>query len=252
MGFWTYKHFITLVPAVICMIVITFVLNRLLRDKPLKIRMIPFKIIAFILLVSEIIKQVISIKNGYDFYHIPLHVCSLFIILIPLMAFYNKKGSDTINAIACTVCVSLLLFLTIYPNLIYSAGNIDNFFTNYFDFHTVFFHNLVLFEFFLIIGLNLYSTNGKRYTKQVVIASLAYAVTAAITAQILKTNFSNFYECNIEPVRNLVNVIKAQIGNILGQILYVSVMIILHVGFFTLSYYIYILIEKFKFRKKIK
>ena len=91
MGFWTYKHFITLVPAVICMIVITFVLNRLLRDKPLKIRMIPFQIIAFILVVSEIIKQVISIRNGYDLYHIPLHVCSLFVILIPLMAFYDKK-----------------------------------------------------------------------------------------------------------------------------------------------------------------
>ena len=163
---------------------------------------------------------------------------------------YDKKGSDIINAFACTVCVSLLLFLTVYPNLIYSAGNIDNFFTNYFDFHTVFFHNLVLFEFFLIIGLNLYSTNGKRYTKQVVIAAFFYAVIAAITAQVLKTNFSNFYDCNIEAVRNLVNAIKAQIGNVFGQILYVSIMVILHVGFFTVSYYVYLLIEKINFKRK--
>jgi hypothetical protein len=244
MQLWTLEHFVTIVPAVIIMILITIVLSKVLGNKPHHIRMIPFQILAVILLLSEIIKQVLSIINGYDLYHIPLHVCSLFIFFIPLTAFYNKKGSEVINLFTCTICVSIALFMLIYPNIIYSKENIANFFNNYFDFHTVFFHNLILLEFILIVGLNLYSTKGKKYLKHVVIASIIYSSTAALMAQILKTNFSNFYSCNIEVVNNLVLSVKESIGNILGQALYVLILLILHVGFFTTSYYIYTKVEK--------
>ena len=128
MQFWTLEHFVTIVPAVIIMILITIVLSKVLGNKPHHIRMIPFQILAVILLLSEIIKQVLSIINGYDLYHIPLHVCSLFIFLIPLMAFYRGKGFSIIRTFTCTVCMALSLFLIIYPNLIYSADNIKNFF----------------------------------------------------------------------------------------------------------------------------
>jgi hypothetical protein len=244
MQLWTLEHFVTIVPAVIIMILITIVLSKVLGNKPHHIRMIPFQILAVILLLSEIIKQVLSIINGYDLYHIPLHVCSLFIFFIPLTAFYNKKGSEVINLFTCTICVSIALFMLIYPNIIYSKENIANFFNNYFDFHTVFFHNLILFEFILIIGLNLYSTKGKKYLKHVVIASIIYSSIAALMAQILKTNFSNFYSCNIEVVNNLVLSVKESIGNILGQALYVLILLILHVGFFITSYYVYTKVEK--------
>lgn len=252
MELWTFEHFITFVPAVIVMIIITFILRKFLGNKPHNIRMIPFQILAAILLLSEILKQVFSFIRGYDLYHIPLHVCSLFIFLIPLMAFYNGKGKEVIRTFACTVCVSLSLFMTIYPNLIYSPGNITNFFNDYFDFHTVFFHNVVVFEFILIIGLNLHSTEGKTYTKHVLIASAAYAVVAAVMAQLLQTNFSNFYSCNIGPLNDLINMIKDSLGYAAGQTIYVIVLIFLHIGFFTGSYYLYKLIEKLiaKFNKK--
>jgi hypothetical protein len=102
MQLWTLEHFVTIVPAIIIMILITIVLSKVLGNKPHHIRMIPFQILAVILLLSEIIKQVLSIINGYDLYHIPLHVCSLFIFFIPLTAFYNKKGSEVINLFTCT------------------------------------------------------------------------------------------------------------------------------------------------------
>jgi hypothetical protein len=63
-------------------------------------------------------------------------------------------------------------------------------------------------------------------------------------AQILKTNFSNFYSCNIEVVNNLVLSVKESIGNILGQALYVLILLVLHVGFFITSYYVYTKVEK--------
>ena len=80
MELWTFEHFITIVPAVIVMITITWFLSKLLKNKSYEVRMIPFKILAVVLLVSEVVKQIISFLQGYDLYHIPLHVCSLFIL----------------------------------------------------------------------------------------------------------------------------------------------------------------------------
>ena len=250
MELWTFEHFITFVPSVIIMIIITYFLNKLLKDKPYEIKMIPFKILAVVLLLSEVIKQVLSIINGYDLYHIPLHVCSLFIFLIPLMAFYRGKYFDVIRTFTCTVCVSLSLFMTIYPNLIYNASNIKNFFGSYWDFHTVFFHSVAIFEFILIIGLNLHSTDGEKYDKNVLIGAATYSIVAAVMSQVLQTNFSNFYVCNVGPVNDFINTIKDSIGYVGAQTIYVVILLILHIAFFYGSYKLYTLIEKFKKSRK--
>lgn len=245
MQLWTKEHFIQLISSVAVMIIIAVILNKFIGKKPLKIRMIPFQIVAVILLLSELIKQALSIHRGYDLYHIPLHVCSLFIFLIPAMAFYRGKHKDTVRTVACSICVSLILFMTIYPNLIYAPQNITNFFGDYFDFHTVFFHNTVIFEFILIIALRLHNIkNKKSYFVPMLIFSASYAAIAAITAQLLKTNFSNFYSCNIQPVQDVINSIKGSIGDVWGQLLYVSILFVLHVLFFMGSHYLYRAINK--------
>lgn len=243
MQLWTFEHFVTLIPTVIIMILITLLLSKLLKNKSYEVRMIPFKIIAGLLLLSEILKQVISIIKGYDLYHIPLHVCSLFIFLVPLMAFYRGKGEKVIRSLTCTVSLSLCIFMTVYPNLIYGPECIRNFLKNYFDFHTVFFHNLVIFEFILIIGLNLHSIKGLKHDKYVLIASSIYASIAGIVSQILKTNFSNFYTCNIGPVNDFVNIVKNSLGYGAGQTIYVIILLLLHVAFFYGSYKLYCLLD---------
>ena len=52
MQLWTFEHFVTLIPTVIIMILITFLLSKLLKNKSYEIKMIPFKIIAVLLLLS--------------------------------------------------------------------------------------------------------------------------------------------------------------------------------------------------------
>ena len=79
MQLWTKEHFWQLSISVLVMIVIALILNKFIGKKPLKVRMIPFQILAVILFLSEIGKQYFSFQRGYDLYHIPLHVCSLFI-----------------------------------------------------------------------------------------------------------------------------------------------------------------------------
>ena len=74
MQLWTKEHFWQLIPTTVIMIVIALILNRFIGKKPLKIRMIPFQILAVLLFLSEIGKQALSFAQGYNLYHIPLHV----------------------------------------------------------------------------------------------------------------------------------------------------------------------------------
>lgn len=245
MQLWTYEHFITLIPTVAVMIVIALILNKFIGNKPWSIRSIPLKVVAVLLFLSEVGKQVLSFKQGYNLYHIPLHVCSLFISLLPVMAFYTGKYCDRVRAIACSMCTSLMLFMTVYPNLIYSPGNIRDFFEDYFDFHTVFFHNAVIFAFILIVVLRLNNIeDGKSYTKSVIRYGTIYALLASSMAQILKENYSNFYKCNVGPINDLLISLKESIGYVPVQIAYVVVLFGLHIGFFVLSYLLYRAIDR--------
>ena len=84
------------------------------------------------------------------------------------------------------------------------------------------------------------------------IGAICYSVVAAVMAQILETNFSNFYSCNIGPLNDLINVIKDNIGYAAGQTIYVVVLTILHIGFFLGSYALYKCIEKLSEKVTLK
>ena len=108
-------------------------------------------IIAVILVALEIAKQIYGICVGYDFYWIPLHYCSLFVYLIPLFAFWKGKGTGFVRGGTVACCSALMLFLLVYPELIYSGYHINHFGQQFYATHTVLFHNLVPFAFFLIL-----------------------------------------------------------------------------------------------------
>lgn len=239
MGLWTFMHFITIIPTFGLLFLTAYFLRKVLLDKSLEERMLPLKIVACILVSSELIKQIVSIIQGYDLYHLPLHVCSLFIYLIPLLAFYRGKHRDIINTLTGTCMMALFMFMIISPTLIYSENSIKNCFIDYLDFHTVFFHSLVIFAFFIMLSLNLIKIN-LNHLKYVVLAAIVYVLIASTAAQLLKTNFSNFYISNVEPINQVVNNIKNVVGASFGQFIYVGILGILHVGFFVVSYFAYV------------
>lgn len=252
MQLWTKMHAITLIPSFIVMVLFAILLARLIGNKDEKIRMIPIQIIAVIIIVIEIIKQVQSLVEGYDLYFIPLHFCSLFIFFIPLFAFYKGKGKEYIRSFAVIASAMMSVFLLVYPDLIYSAGNVLNMGKEFLSFHTVVFHNLVLFAFVLIIALKLYNFNAKRDIKVILIGFSIYCVVAASMAQILKTNYNNFYTCNIGPIANFVETVKDKIGYVAGQTLYVSIVIVLDMLFAFISYGALRLITKIREIKRNK
>lgn len=245
MQLWTAAHAKTLPPALLAMILIGIVLRLWIGKKSLKIRMIPLQIIAVLLVVLEIGKQYVSFKNGYDLYHIPLHYCSLFIFAVPAMAFYNGKHCHKVRAAGAGLCAAMTVLTLIYPDLIYGAGNIENFFKGYLDMHTVAFHNLVIFAFVLILALDLHTPQGKRDQLASVVVIVVFCVISATMANILQVNYASFYECNIAPLEAIRVNLQAPLGYATAQIIYVCIVAVLTVLFTWGMYWLYRLLRKF-------
>ena len=249
MGLWTPEHAKTLLPALAVMFVVAWILRRVLGHKELKVRMIPFQILACVLLALEIGKQGVSLWRGYDLYHLPFHFCSLFIFSVPLAAFYKGKHRESVFAVTTAWTASLFLLMLIYPNLIYSAGNINAFFTDYMSLHTVAFHNIVMLEFLLIIALNLHTPQPKGEVKKAMLATTVFCVVSATMAQLLKTNYANYYSCNIPVFEVIRTDLQAVLGAALTQLIYILIVSALNLLFVLMSYWVYRLIRKILCKK---
>jgi len=238
MVLWTPEHIRTLLPALAVMAVSSLLLRLWLGKKELRIRMIPLQIIAVLLVLLEIGKQIDSFSGGYDLYHIPLHYCSLVLLTLPLMAFYKGKYAAVVRDIACGVCAAVTVLTVIYPDLIYSAGNITGYFSDFQNFHTVTFHNLAIWVFFLILALNIREDSKGAY-KPLAIFILVFCVISATAAQLLQTNYNNFYTCNIAPLEQLRQAVEAAAGTLTAKILYVLIVTAVDIAFTLGAYLLY-------------
>lgn len=231
MELWTLAHAKTLLPTTIVMVVLALLLRAWLGKKPLHIRMLPFQVATCVLLLLEVGKQVLSLRQGYDLYHLPFHYCSLFLFALPPMAFYRGKHTQTVRAVSTSMCAAMFLLLMIYPNLIYSAGNIQEFFVNYFSFHTVAYHNLVVLIFLMILTLDLYSPGGKGEHRAVILAMVVFCIVSASMAHILKTNYANYYSCNIPVLETVRLAVASAIGAFMAKIVYILIVSALNILF---------------------
>lgn len=231
MELWTPEHAKTLLPAVLVMALASVALGIWLRKKPLHIRMIPLQICTVLLLLLEFGKQYLSYKQGYDLYHLPFHYCSLFLFALPMMSFYRGKHRQMVNAVTSALCMAMFLLLMIYPNLIYSAGNIQEFFDNYFSFHTVAYHNLIVLCMLLIVALRLYIPGGRREHGGVLVTIGVFCVVSASMAHILKTNYANYYSCNIPLLETVRLSVANAVGELPAKLLYILIVSVLNLLF---------------------
>lgn len=239
MQLWSAEHAATLIPAVVLMIVAAALLRLWLGKKEIGVRMIPFQILAVAIVLLEIGKQAVSLSRGYDLYHLPFHFCSLFIFSLPAMAFYKGKHRGLVRGVTASLCGAMTLLLLIYPCLIYSAWDIQNYFRDYMAFHTVTFHNIVVFAFILIVALNLHTPQPKGEKKVLSLFTVGFCMTAALMSQLLQTNYANFYQCNIPPLENLRLAVREAVGAVPAQILYVLIVTVLHILFVQMCYWLY-------------
>lgn len=231
MGLWSEIHAKTLIPATVFMILLGIVLHHYLANKDEKIRLIPLKIIGVLLILLEIGKQWISISRGYDLYHLPFHFCSLFIFMVPLMAFYNGSHKQGVRAITAAITASLFILMLIYPCLIYGEGSVAGYFKDYMSFHTVTFHNLVMLAFVLMLALQIHIPGGKRDTRSVMLFIAGFCTVSASMAHILKTNYANYYTCNIPVFETVRLAVQNSLGYVAAQIVYVLIVSALNFAF---------------------
>lgn len=244
MELWTPEHTRTLLPAFGAMLIVTFILRFWLRNKSHAIRMIPVQIIAVILIVLEIGKQATSLSRGYDLYCLPFHYCSLFVFALPVFAFYRGKNRQAVYGVVASLCCAMTLMMVVYPNLIYPAGSVTGYFKDYMCFHTVTFHNLVVLAFLLILALELQETNAKKEGLWVTLSVLGFCLVAAIMAQLLKTNYANFYSCNIPVLEMVRATLREGIGYVLSQTVYVAIVAVVHILGTYGAYWLYRLLKR--------
>ena len=250
MQLWSENHVRTLLPALILMVIVSLLLRKFLGNKSRRIRLIPFQILTCVILVLEVFKQVLSFEGGYDLYHIPLHYCSLAIFTMPLLAFYNGKFAGTLHAITAAICSAIFLLTAIYPELIYGGQCVDGYFTNFWDFHTVTFHNVVMFAFLLIPALDLCAEPPKGAWKSVALFIVGYSAVSAPIAQLLQTNYNNFYQCNIPPLEAVRQAVQAALGATAAQIIYVLIVVVMDILFTIGAYYFARLLKKLLWKEK--
>ncbi len=249
MELWSPAHIKTLLPALVVMLILSIILRLLLGKKDIKIRMIPVQIIAVLLLALEIGKQAVSFSRGYDLYHIPLHFCSLLLFTLPAMVFYKGKYADRVRAVGAATCGAIFWLTAIYPCLIYSAGNIEGFFTNFLDAHTVIFHNLAMLAFILMVALDLHTPAPKGEHKTIVLFLTAFCVIAAIASQLLETNYAGFYHCNVPIVEEIRLSLQPILGYWPTQLIYIAGLTAVHYGFVIGFYCLYKAIRRLLTRK---
>ena len=236
-GLWTLTHFYQIIPSFLIFALLSILAAKILGKAQPSVRYIPLQIIAVTLLVLEAIKQINAVSNGsYNLYALPFHYCSLFLYFLPFHAFYHGKYSRIINVASLAFLASLMLDMLITPTVIYTDDNIRNFFNAYYDFHTVAFHNLVVFYFMLTVALKLYEKKDKSDLKILSVFISIYLVIATTLSYTLKVNFHNLYRCNVAFIDNVRVAMVESIG-IFGTILYVLILSVLTLIFTSFSYY---------------
>jgi hypothetical protein len=238
MGLWTLTHLYQILPTFLIFVVIAIIAAKTLGKCERSVRYIPLKIITVLLLLLEIGKQINAARGeGYDLYALPFHYCSLFLYLLPFHSFYHGKYSHITDAAAFGCLASLTMDMLLMPAVIYSEGNVLNYFSAFGDFHTVTFHNLVVLYFMLTLALKLYELKTAHDVKVMTVFLAIYVIIAAILSYTLKVNFHNLYQCNI-PFLEDVRIAAVNAMGIFGTLLYVFVLFILTILFAFGAYFL--------------
>lgn len=220
--YWQYnstgKH--VMVGTLLLIVSISVLLGLLLHKKEDKYKKIPLIIITVLMLGFELAKQIINIKNGYDYNVIPLHFCSLFLYFFPLAVFTKGKLKDfgLVMSLVCTAWMTILLYINPEPIIGKSPENVFATFSNV---HTFVHHHLAVAFLFVSLALNVYNINKWSYLYVVLGISL-YAVVAIPAAHATGVSFCNLLDSNIDFMENF--------RQNFGQVIYTIAMWLIGVG----------------------
>jgi hypothetical protein len=111
-------------------------------------------------------------------------------------------------------------------------------------FHTVLFHNIVMFAFVLIVALGIHTPEQKGEQKAALLFIVCFCVISATMAQLLKTNYNNFYTCNIPVFEALRLAVQQALGAGAAQAFYICSVTVMDILFMWGAYWFYRLMRR--------
>ncbi|MCL2771194.1 MAG: hypothetical protein FWD89_02675, partial [Firmicutes bacterium] len=199
----------------------------LLRNQPRKIKLIPFAIVAVILLTLELIKQFRGLVVDYEVSWIPVFICSIFSYLFPIVViaeilfefFGIGKGAKATRfreimwgvtlSITTVVSVGILLLPAIITGSVTERMLLGT--ATYLNYHSYFYHILVVLFAMLAFPLKMYEAKWKDlkwgfivFVPYLILATIITFVADHDYIRIIDFPFGNFTESNFLKVAILV------------------------------------------------
>lgn len=181
--------------------VISLIITLLLKNKSEKVKNIPFIVISIIILVLEVIKQCKNLPN-YNYWSLPLHFCSTFLVWFPLASFGKGKVKQIGFTLSVTFGWLFIIFFCFNPVAIIGKAS-SNIFGSFKYFHTYTYHSLAIVFTFLAMMLKMYKPNKKGYLTILVFYTI-YSAIAVFFAHALQTNYTNLLENSVDIIQNIL------------------------------------------------
>ncbi len=174
-------------------------LHFLLRNKKYYIRRIPLQIISLIVVVIEIIKQFYYRGNpDFTYYVLPLHFCSLFMVLMPLSQFFGHKVGSIFKPMTFVYSGLVTVLVLVNPNALIGQSTSD-ILGSFHNIHTFVFHFSVIAYFIFSIALSDYQPKFI-HCINVTCGIVFYAVYAIPCSYRLQVNYVNILYSFFEPL----------------------------------------------------
>jgi hypothetical protein len=93
------------------------------------------------------------------------------------------------------------------------------------------YHNIVVFLLMLILALDLYTPGERKEQRTVICATVLFCIVAASMAHILKTNYANYYTCNIPILETVRLAVASAIGPLVAKLVYIAIVSALNIVF---------------------
>ena len=140
--------------------------------------------------VLEIVKQIYcTVATDYDYWKLPLHFCSLYVVLYPLSHCFGEKCSKIFKPLAFVYSVMGVILLYLFPSVLLGTTT-ENIFGSFVNFHGFVFHNFIPLYLVMSICLDDYKA---RLTDCIncSIGIIFYATYAIPSAYHFKINYVN-------------------------------------------------------------
>lgn len=232
---WTKSDAIVLPLVLLGLILVGVALGFLLRKQKGWIKRIPLMLIALLVLGLEIAKQAVYAgKPDFNYYVLPLHFCSLFVVLFPLSQLFGERFGSVFKPMA--FCYAIAVMCLTYVNPVGLIGNSTaDVFGSFHNFHTFFFHHAVIAYVIFTIALNDYKPRFKDCIN-VAGGVVLYVCYAAPCAYMLNSNYANILYSQFKPLESF--------RLYAGQIWYNVVLFIIGISAMVLICVLYNLIYK--------